>query len=83
MQLIGGADPLAANSLAFRRVAAIEFLGQAIFTDRKHGKRVAARVLAETPMPEAAAIGAYGGPEKAVAGSKATILKRRDRLNWE
>jgi hypothetical protein len=30
----------------------VEFFGQAIFQDRKHGAELAAKVLAETPMPE-------------------------------
>jgi hypothetical protein len=38
--------------MEFRRRAAIEYLGLAIFTDRKHGAEVASRVLAGTPMPE-------------------------------
>jgi TetR/AcrR family transcriptional regulator len=45
-------DPLERGELEVRRKAAIEFLGRAIFMDREHGARVAARVLAETPMPE-------------------------------
>ena len=32
--------------------ALVEFLGQAIFQDRQHGAELAARVLADTPMPE-------------------------------
>jgi TetR/AcrR family transcriptional regulator len=51
-----GTDPLERNALEFRRKAAIEFLGQAIFIDRVYGARVAARVLAATPMPEIKAI---------------------------
>jgi len=51
-----GTDPLERRALEFRRQKAIEFLGQAIFIDRKHGARVAARVLAATPMPEIKAI---------------------------
>ena len=35
-----------------RRKAIVEFLGQAIFIDRQHGAELAARVLADTPMPE-------------------------------
>jgi hypothetical protein len=38
--------------MEFRRKASIEFLGASIFTDRKHGAEIAARVLASTPMPE-------------------------------
>lgn len=52
-----GYDPLEPAALDIRRKVAIEFLGQAIFMDREHGERVAVRVLATTPMPEASAIG--------------------------
>jgi len=52
MRLIVDADPLQPAALEFRRKVAVEFLGQAVFTDREHGARMAARVLAETPMPE-------------------------------
>ncbi len=51
MRLITGTNPLEHGALEFRRKAAIEYLGMAIFTDRKHGAEVAARVLAATPMP--------------------------------
>ena len=50
VRLMGGGDPLERGALKFRRKAAMEFLGQAIFTNRKHGARVAARVLESTPM---------------------------------
>jgi TetR/AcrR family transcriptional regulator len=53
LRLIGGVDPLDPGMLAFRRKAAIEYLGQAVFTDREHGAMVAALVLESTPMPEA------------------------------
>jgi len=56
MRLIGVANPFERAALEFRRKAAIEYLGLAVFTDRKHGARVAARVLAATPMPESDAI---------------------------
>ena len=46
-------DPLDPRELEARRKAAVEYLGQTIFTDRQHGARVAARVLARTPMPKA------------------------------
>jgi TetR/AcrR family transcriptional regulator len=46
-----GVEPLERSELAHRRKAAVEYLGQAIFIDREHGARVAARVLAATPMP--------------------------------
>ena len=32
--------------------AVVEFLGQAIFQDRQHGAELAAKVFADTPMPE-------------------------------
>jgi TetR/AcrR family transcriptional regulator len=51
IHLITETDPLQPAALELRRKAAIEFLGQAFFMDRAHGARVAARVLAETPMP--------------------------------
>ncbi|MGA3071964.1 MAG: TetR/AcrR family transcriptional regulator [Terracidiphilus sp.] len=46
-----GFQPLERSALEFRRKAAIEYLGQTIFTDRLHGAQAAARVLATTPMP--------------------------------
>jgi len=49
-------EPLSRSELEQRRKKAIEFLGQAIFLDREHGAQVAARVLAETPMPESGGI---------------------------
>ncbi len=45
-------DPYAPEVLAARRRAVVEFLGQAVFIDRTHGAELAARVLADTPMPE-------------------------------
>jgi TetR/AcrR family transcriptional regulator len=45
-------NPLKRSAMESRRKAAMELLGLALFTDRKHGAKVAARVLAETPMPE-------------------------------
>jgi TetR/AcrR family transcriptional regulator len=52
MRLIAGADPLERSALEFRRKVSVEYLGQALFIDREHGARVAAKVLADTPMPE-------------------------------
>ena len=49
-------EPLSRSELEQRRKKAIEFLGQAIFMDRKHGAQVAARVLSETPMPDTGGI---------------------------
>jgi TetR/AcrR family transcriptional regulator len=51
MHLIEGADPMEPAALERRRTVAIEYLGQTLFIDREHGARVAARVLAATPMP--------------------------------
>jgi TetR/AcrR family transcriptional regulator len=45
-------EPFAPDVLAARRRAVVEFLGQAVFIDRAHGSELAARVLADTPMPE-------------------------------
>jgi TetR/AcrR family transcriptional regulator len=45
-------EPFATESLAHRRKALVEFLGQAIFVDRQRGAAIAAQVLADTPMPE-------------------------------
>jgi TetR/AcrR family transcriptional regulator len=45
-------DPFDPEVLIARRKAAIEFLGQALFIDRGHGAELAARVLADTPVPD-------------------------------
>jgi TetR/AcrR family transcriptional regulator len=52
MRLARNVDLLEPAAIGFRRKAAIEYLGQAIFIDREHGSRVAATVLATTPMPQ-------------------------------
>lgn len=52
MQIISAEDPLAPASVAQRRTASIEFLGQALFTDRHRGAELARAVLASMPMPE-------------------------------
>jgi TetR/AcrR family transcriptional regulator len=52
MRMVLKTDPLAHGALEFRRQSTIEFLGQSIFRNRKHGASVAARVLAATPMPK-------------------------------
>jgi TetR/AcrR family transcriptional regulator len=51
MGMLVGKDLFESKALKVRRKAAIEYLGQTIFLDRRHGARVAARVLSETPMP--------------------------------
>jgi TetR/AcrR family transcriptional regulator len=53
-KLAMGTDPLEPRELKLRRQSAVEYLGQTIFIDREHGARVAARVLARTPMPKPA-----------------------------
>jgi TetR/AcrR family transcriptional regulator len=39
-------------ALAFRRKAAVQFIGNALFVDRAHGARLAKRALADMPMPQ-------------------------------
>ena len=51
-RMVRPTEPLAPEVLAQRRVALVEFLGQAVFVDRSHGAEVAARVLEDMPMPE-------------------------------
>jgi len=53
-RLIMPIEPFDPEVLRARRVALVEFLGKAIFQDRKHGAELAARVLADTPMPDGA-----------------------------
>jgi TetR/AcrR family transcriptional regulator len=57
IKLAMGTDPMEPRELELRRKAAVEYLGQTIFTDRKHGAEVATRVLANTPMPKVTATG--------------------------
>jgi len=52
MRTILGTDPFERSALEFRRRAAVEFLGLALFVDREHGAGLAAKVLADSPMPE-------------------------------
>lgn len=54
-------DPFAPEVLAARRRAMVEFLGQAVFMDRSHGAELAARVLADTPMPELSSVRHFVG----------------------
>jgi TetR/AcrR family transcriptional regulator len=58
--LLTGRDLFERSTLEHRRKAAVEYLGKTIFNDREHGARVAARVLATTPMPEPAPREAHG-----------------------
>ena len=52
LRLILPQEPFDLAVLTARRKAIVEFVGQAIFNDRAHGAKLAARVLADTPMPE-------------------------------
>lgn len=52
MRVMAGTDPFERSALEFRRKAAIEFLGLSLFVDREQGAQLAAKVLADTPMPE-------------------------------
>jgi TetR/AcrR family transcriptional regulator len=45
-------NPFDLDALRMRRIAAVEFLGSALFQDRAHGARLAKRVLASKPMPD-------------------------------
>jgi TetR/AcrR family transcriptional regulator len=45
-------EPLSPEALEHRRKAVVEFLGQALFADRQRGAELAARVLADMPMPQ-------------------------------
>ncbi|MGC9222884.1 MAG: TetR/AcrR family transcriptional regulator [Terracidiphilus sp.] len=51
-RLIEPFEPFDTEVLRARRVALVEFLGQALFQDRRRGAELAAKVLADTPMPE-------------------------------
>jgi TetR/AcrR family transcriptional regulator len=44
-------DPLTRGALEFRRKAILQFLGQALFAERRRGAQFAKRILADTPMP--------------------------------
>lgn len=54
VRLIAAIDPLEPSALVARRAAAIEYLGLAVFTDRRRGARLAKAVLAAMPAPETA-----------------------------
>jgi len=75
MKIIQGSDPMERSALEFRRNAAIEYLGQALFVDRRHGAEVAARVLAESPMP------ADGGSAQRATSHLETRWKAISKLN--
>jgi TetR/AcrR family transcriptional regulator len=48
-------EPFAPEVLAERRKSLVEFLGQAVFVDRARGAELAAKVIADSPMPEMSA----------------------------
>src|SRR3954470_1756932 len=51
-RIVWGEEPLSPQALSQRRKLLLDFLGQTIFQDRQHGAELAARVYADTPMPE-------------------------------
>lgn len=53
-------EPFSNDALRARRIALVEFLGQAVFVDRRHGAEIAAKVLADTPMPELGEFKGFG-----------------------
>jgi TetR/AcrR family transcriptional regulator len=54
-------EPLEFEALRGRRIALVEFLGQSVFVDRLHGAELAARVLADSPMPESNSFNIFEG----------------------
>jgi TetR/AcrR family transcriptional regulator len=52
LQLALPFKPLEPDALKARREIAVRFLGNALFTDRAYGAKLASRVLREMPMPE-------------------------------
>lgn len=60
-RLVFGEEPMTKDALTARRKAIVEFLGQAIFRDRQHGAEVAARVYADSPMPDIEFVELPGG----------------------
>jgi TetR/AcrR family transcriptional regulator len=79
MGLLMEFDPFEPDALAFRRKAAVEYLGQTIFVDREHGARVAARVLAAVPMPEPDKpyIAGIGSPPASVVLNKTVEVRHK------
>ena len=60
-RIVFGEEPMTRDALTARRKAIVDFLGQAIFRDRQHGAEVAARVYADSPMPEIEFVEPPGG----------------------
>ena len=76
MRIITGKNPLEPSAMEARRKAAVEYLGQTIFVDRKHGAEVAGRVLAAAPMPAAALMPAAAAMPGTAAMPASNELKR-------
>jgi TetR/AcrR family transcriptional regulator len=55
-RLIMQVEPFDLEVLREHRMKLVEFLGQAIFKDRQHGAQLAAKVLADSPMPDSSEI---------------------------
>lgn len=51
-RIVDGSEPFSPEALAQRRTALVQYLGQAIFTDRQRGAQLAAQILADSPLPE-------------------------------
>ena len=51
-RIVNSSEPFSREALEQRRRALVEFLGQALFTDRKRGAELAAQILTDSPMPE-------------------------------
>jgi hypothetical protein len=51
MRLSLSFEPFDPAIIEFRRNAAVQFLGNALFVDRAYGAKLARRVLADMPMP--------------------------------
>ena len=77
MGMLTGTNPFDRCALAFRRRAAIEYLGSTIFMDRQQGAAVAARVLAATPMP------APGEAETQAKGAGKAVGRNEDKRKIE
>lgn len=51
-RILAESEPFSCEALAQRRKALLQYLGQAIFTDRQRGAQLATQILADSPMPE-------------------------------
>ncbi len=52
LRLVLPTDPYTPRAIEERRKAIVQYLGQSIFRDRLHGADMAAKVLADSPMPD-------------------------------